>query len=325
MAGLTPVPGMGANSWDEANWAKAMAAGLPRFFVADAAAWKASPNTGLDRVVQLAAGGGWGCGVWDVTTATENAPQHAANTTGADRYDLVVARYNWTTRTRTFAVIQGTSTPPAINATTTLDTTKVNRIPGTRYDGLVAIVKVRPGVGAFAATDITDARVWGNDALQVTALTSLLQTLLDATDVTDLSLRWEMRKIGGTWRKVSGPPATLVSSGSFGGSGLAPQNASTGIVDLSFNSPIATDDCDVVYSASLSAGADALQEGHTRLFMNGVEYHNPYGQWTQSEPERIPGAFRCPVAAGENHFVMILQLGGGPASGLRYSSLLIQI
>lgn len=159
MAHLSNPPGFGNNSWAENTWAAAMAAQLPRFRVADANAWKPSVVTGLDRTVQLAIGAAWGCGVWDRTSAAENI-QFAANGGSTDRFDVLVARWSWTLRTVVFATIQGGALPPAA-VTTTVDSTKINRIPGVQYDGVIAVLRVRPGVGAFASTDLYDIRAYG--------------------------------------------------------------------------------------------------------------------------------------------------------------------
>jgi hypothetical protein len=73
-----------------------------------------------------------------------------------------VATWDWSAGTVTFQAIQGTSSPPAVNTTTTVDNTKINRIPGVRYDALLAILTVSPSQGAFTAGSIADCRVWGD-------------------------------------------------------------------------------------------------------------------------------------------------------------------
>ena len=227
MAGLTKPPGFGTNSWDETTWAAAMAAALPRFRVADDAAWKPSV-TSADRTVAIAAGGAWGCGVWDRTDATETKP-FAANTSGADRYDLLVARYNWATDTRTFEIVTGTTVPPLVNATSIVDSAKVNRIPGTRYEGIIAVLRVRPGVGAFASTDLFDVRPTGRaGALQIPAATYV--NLIDGQIGDELNVagaRTRYRHDGTAW-------AMTATDGAFSGG-----TGATGNVDIAHGMGVA--------------------------------------------------------------------------------------
>lgn len=178
MAGFALPPGFGASSWGESSWAAAMGAVLSRFRVADDAAWKPSVVTGLDRTVQIATGAGWGCGVWDETDAAETV-QLDPNTGTTNRFDVIVARWVWSTKTREFAVIKGTSTPPAVNTGTIVDTNKINRIKGRRYEGVIAVVRVRPNVGTFAGTDLTDLRVWGPIPGALRAASATYPGLLD--------------------------------------------------------------------------------------------------------------------------------------------------
>lgn len=213
MAGLSKPPGFGTNSWDESTWAAAQAAQLPRFRVADADAWKPSV-TGADRTVSIAVGGGWACGVWDPTDAAETK-KFDPNTGSTDRYDLLVARYNWATDTRTFEIITGTTSPPAVNTTQVLDSTKVNRIPGARYDGAIAVLRVRPGVGAFATTDLFDCRVWGGVAGPLRAATAAYVNLMDGGPGAQLAIgarQWEQTPAQ-TWTELTLEQALGVNAG----------------------------------------------------------------------------------------------------------------
>jgi hypothetical protein len=201
VAGLALPPGYGSNSWDETTWAAAMAAQLPRFRVASSASWKPS-TAAADRTIALAPGAGWGCGVWDRTEAVETI-QFPPNNGGSNRFDLLVARWNWQTHTRTFETILGSGTPPLINATTILDSAKVNRIPGTRYDAIVAVVRVRPGVGSFASTDLFDVRVWGHD--QLIAPQTTYAEYIDAVNGQALSIDGTLLRYvrnGGAWQNL---------------------------------------------------------------------------------------------------------------------------
>lgn len=165
-------------SVDQVGWAQMMALGTPRFLVGGSTDWQPSVVAGADRTVRLATGVGYGCGVRDSTNTTSDI-SFAANASGSDRYDLLVATWTWLATspfgTVAFEVIEGT--PGAgIPAATVL-----TRTPGGVYKGLVALVKVRPGVGAFLVSDLTDARVWGGTAgpLAAASTSSSILPLLD--------------------------------------------------------------------------------------------------------------------------------------------------
>lgn len=188
MAHLTNPPGYGDNSWDESTWAAAMASQLTRFRVADANAWKPSVATGVDRTVQVAVGSAWGCGVWDKTSAVELVA-FDSNGGATDRFDLLVARWSWSLRSVVFDVIKGTTVPPAINTSATVvDSAKVNRIPGTRYDGVIGVVRVRPSVGAFAGTDLFDVRVWSGRSGPLAVLQSSYLAWVDGQTGDELAI-----------------------------------------------------------------------------------------------------------------------------------------
>lgn len=167
MAGLTQPPGFGDTEWAEDRWARARSMSGPRHLVEGPVAWQPSPVSNVDRTVRVAAGGatvGNGA-VFDFTTGAGDTVLFEANSTNAVRYDLLVARWDWNTKTRTFVALRGSTVPPLVNLTTSPVTAQVNRIPGVLYDGAVALVLVRPNVAAFSPDDITDLRLWmqGND------------------------------------------------------------------------------------------------------------------------------------------------------------------
>lgn len=161
MAGLALPPGFGGRRWGEVDWARFNRLTNPPFSVGSSADWAPSINTGANRTINIAPGVGQAHGTMDVTDATETI-SFAANGGGTDRYDAVVARFDWTTKTRVFAVIPGTTVAPAVNTTTSLDVNKINRISGARYDGLIALVKIPPGRTILQPGDLySDMRVWG--------------------------------------------------------------------------------------------------------------------------------------------------------------------
>lgn len=161
MPGLVNPPGYGGFRWGAVEWSRFNYLTNAPFTVGSATDWRPTINTSVARTINIAPGIGQAYGIFDETTATESVA-FAANTSGTDRWDALVARFNWTTKTRTFEVIQGTTVSPAINTTQTLDINKINRIPGARYDGLIAYLKIPTGRSIFQPQDLySDMRVWG--------------------------------------------------------------------------------------------------------------------------------------------------------------------
>jgi hypothetical protein len=161
MAGLALPPGFGTNSWNEEKWSRAQGIIGPRFLTAGPTTWRVTVSSTTDRTVNIAPGRGYCCGVYDETTANETL-QFDPNTTSASRYDLLVARFNWATNARTFAIIKGGANPPPVNQTGAVDASSINRIPGLQYDAVLAVLQIRSNVGTFAAaTDLYESRPWG--------------------------------------------------------------------------------------------------------------------------------------------------------------------
>lgn len=164
MAHLSTPPGFGTNSWFEDTWARANGVVNPRFVVADSGSWRPSVNISQPRTMDIAVGRGWACGVYDETDAVESV-SFDANLTSQERWDAIVARFDWASNSVAFAVIKGTTAFPAINSSDVLNPTGVNRIPGTRYDGVLAAVRIAPGVGTFSTGGtFTDLRLWGGQS-----------------------------------------------------------------------------------------------------------------------------------------------------------------
>jgi len=134
-----------------------------RFRVASSTDWTPTASGSVNRTINISAGAGSACGVYDATTSTD-ALTLATNTGSVDRFDAIVAKFDWSTLAVTFAVIQGSSTgPPTVNpSTTTVNNAQLNRIPGLRYDALLAVVRVRPSVTLIAPADVIDSRLFGS-------------------------------------------------------------------------------------------------------------------------------------------------------------------
>jgi hypothetical protein len=159
---VTHAPAGFTGTVDQIDEARRFAlSGGGRFRVASSTDWALSASSSVNRTVNINAGMASACGVVDVTTA-QDAVTFATNGGGTDRFDAVVATFDWSAMTITFRVIQGTSVPPVVVKTgTTVDTTKINWLPGFRYDAVLAIIRVRPGVTLLAPADLYDCRPYG--------------------------------------------------------------------------------------------------------------------------------------------------------------------
>jgi hypothetical protein len=163
VAGLSPPPGFGGARFGETNWARYHAFAGPPFSVADSTDWLPTVNTGTARTINVAPGRGQACGVYEDTDAQETVA-FAANAGAGTRFDYLVATFNWSTNTRIFRALTGTvGAYPAINTSiTTVDSAKVNRVPGVQYDAIIAAVQVPVGRGIFQPGDlVSDMRPWG--------------------------------------------------------------------------------------------------------------------------------------------------------------------
>lgn len=151
------------------------------FRVKSSSDWPISVVGGVDRTLRIGTGVAQACGVTDTTNAAEDI-QFPANSSGATRYDALVARFDWTSTAVTFGYVTGGATPPALQLTTPVDNAKINRIPGTRYDALLAVVPVTSGVGTFptsGAGAFVDCRPWGGIAGPLVIPTSSYRDRVD--------------------------------------------------------------------------------------------------------------------------------------------------
>lgn len=146
-------------SVDQVAWSKLMANAAPRFSVVTDDSWTPTAVTTADRTVRVSAGAALGSGVQDSTDSFEDV-QFDPNGTSSDRFDLLVATWIWTTSggSVSFGFIKGTAGAGVPTASA------LTRTPGVRYDGVIAVVRVRPSVGAFSSADVADARVIGGNA-----------------------------------------------------------------------------------------------------------------------------------------------------------------
>jgi hypothetical protein len=152
--------------------------GAPPFRAGSVNAWAVTADVSVNRQVDIAVGSGIAYGVADTTTQPD-ALALAANNGTTDRYDAIVASWSWQTHRVTFAVIPGTTSPPQVNVTTTADPNKINRIPGVQYDALLAVVRVRSGVGVLSAGDVVDCRMWAGFDGYANVVSAQYLTMLD--------------------------------------------------------------------------------------------------------------------------------------------------
>lgn len=137
-------------SVDEFNWALLAPVLGHRYGVIGAADWRVSAVPNVDRAVSVNVGVGFALGVRDdSTTAVTIGPFDVA--VGTPRWDMVVARRNWTTNTTTFDKIKG-------GGAATLPTYKAYS-PGSPIDEQpLALVQITPGIQT--PTAIRDLRIW---------------------------------------------------------------------------------------------------------------------------------------------------------------------
>jgi hypothetical protein len=135
---------------DEADWTKLMGeAARSTYGVGGKGDWKVTSHPTLDRGVVIATGSGWGNGVHDTSSTTVSLA--GATISSGSRWDMVVARRNWsgTGGSTSFAMITGTSTRGLPSRENT---------PGTLDDQPIALVQF--SAGQASAMSIIDLRVW---------------------------------------------------------------------------------------------------------------------------------------------------------------------
>jgi len=159
-----------AGSITDNNWRRmATAAVGSTYGVDDFASWRPTIGTG-DRATQLADGGIFGLGVRDVSDAPISLT-HAPAVSGS-RWDLIVAHRNWSTKTTTPQIIQGSS----VKALPDRDTGF-----GATNDQPIALVRIT--AGQSAVQEIIDLRCIPGDAGLV-AFDLLTRSYLDRVGTT---------------------------------------------------------------------------------------------------------------------------------------------
>lgn len=198
---VTHAPAGFTGTVDQIDEARRFAlGGGGRFRVNSSTDWALTP-TGATRTVSIAAGAALACGVYDATTAADTVT-FAANGGGSDRFDAIVATFDWSALTISFRVIQGTTVPPAIVKTgSTVDVTKINWLPGLRYDAVLGIIRARPGVTTLAPADLYDCRTWGSWNL-LNVISALYRDQVDVDPggrILDSAGARHLKMLDGTW------------------------------------------------------------------------------------------------------------------------------
>lgn len=148
--------------------------------------WKVTSVTAADRTVSIAAGKGWGHGVFDENTA--NVTVQLDTVSSGSRWDLIAMRRDWTG-------IGGTSTFVKVNGTSAKEI-PVGRTkgPGVIDEQPIALVQVT--AGQTQPTAIVDLRCWsGNGGLF--ANTDLALTYLDSPGS-------QVKVSGRLWHRIIG-------------------------------------------------------------------------------------------------------------------------
>lgn len=163
------------------------------------------PTAGSGLRVSVAAGSGFAAGARINSTATE-AVTISAPSSGS-RWDAVVLRIDWQKSTADLVAVQGTaSAPPSTVTSGSGRTTSINRIPGTRYDALLALVRV--SAGRSTVESLLDMRMWGGDGgpYRVTgnglANSQHLDARVGTWIATDRSTETKRLDDDGTWRAI---------------------------------------------------------------------------------------------------------------------------
>jgi hypothetical protein len=228
-----------AGTVDQVAEAKRFALATAPFRAGSATDWQVTAVTTANQTVQIGTGAGFAYGVRDSTSSVDTV-QVPPNTGSATRYDAIVATFDWTLSTPavSFGYVVGTSSPPAVKVGTTaadVDTTKINRIPGYRYDAVLAVTKLAVGQGAFGASDVVDSRLYGGFSGALVIPTATWRSAVDvapgsrvlAAD-TAISATWT----GSAWRG----DRTLVYTGSPYGGGAVTGTFTT-LVTVSIPDP----------------------------------------------------------------------------------------
>lgn len=221
--------------YGETVWADAHPAiGTARYGVRSPLDWKVTAVAGQDRTVSINAGKGFGHGVTDKTV--ENDTIQLATITSGSRWDLIVARRDWTPTAGVtkFEKIAGGATA-AIPGGRQVG-------PGNIDDQPLALVQVT--AGQTQPTGIIDLRTWSGDGGGLIANHDLVRSYLNSvgTRIVINGIDW-VRRVGDNdtpeWVKASdsgkvslyGAGAALQGSATNGGEFMVQTGSFVGTSD----------------------------------------------------------------------------------------------
>lgn len=137
---------------DVQDWYNLTRATNSIYGVADSSELIVSVKAGADRTVAISPGNAWGRGIFTTSTATESVTLPAAPSSGS-RWDMVVLRRDWNTKTATFTYVKGTSTKALPTRNTAV---------GTLDDQPLVLARVE--AGKSAVQEIVDLKCWSNNS-----------------------------------------------------------------------------------------------------------------------------------------------------------------
>jgi hypothetical protein len=173
--------------------------GSSEYGVVDTGDWKVTAVSGADRTVSIAAGKGWGHGVFNENTA--NVTVQLDTVSSGSRWDLVAMRRDWTG-------VGGVSTFVKVNGTSAKEI-PVGRAKGAGVIDEQPLALVQITAGQTQPTAIVDLRCWsGNGGLF--ANDELALTYLDSAGS-------QVHVAGRLWHRIigtGGSPAWTTTSSS---------------------------------------------------------------------------------------------------------------
>lgn len=191
-------PGGGDGSIDATHWAQIQEELGEAYGVSGAADWKVTTVSGVDRTVRVAAGSGFGRGVYDVV-AGDTAPTVQLDVVSSgSRFDLVVARRTWgVTPATTFTKVPGTGSQSIPSGRLTG--------PGIVDDQPLALVQVT--AGSSNAVVVKDLRTWASKVITAADLMALVDAKYgDEAVVGDTRYRYVLDASGSLrWTPVPAP------------------------------------------------------------------------------------------------------------------------
>lgn len=217
-----PAVGASSGNIDAVAWSQLQEELGVAYSVQGLSDWAVTVVAGLDRTVAIAAGKGYGRGVFDVNSAPVNVQLDTVAGTGT-RWDLIVARRNWTTPVTVFTKVNGTAVAGI--------PTGRNVGPGALDDQPIALVQITGG--QTAPTAVIDLRTWASKVTTTNDLRALVDPRNgDEAVVSDVRYRYVSP---GMWVPAGDLPpyVKLIQGAPYSGFGSQVfQNFNFGLADV---------------------------------------------------------------------------------------------